>query len=95
MEWWIFALAAALFTGLASIAEKKALNDEHAIEFSVVFAIVNVLLTIPLLIWVSLEMPLDVMAIIYVATIFSGAGFYLRARALRHLDISFVIPLGL
>ena len=40
-QWLIFALFAALLTGIVSILDKKILFKEHAMEFSAVFSLTN------------------------------------------------------
>ncbi len=96
MEWYIFAFACAFIASLAAITEKRTLIKEHAMEFSTVLAIFNCLLSIPLLVFADFSIfysSIDLLVLIYCASLLGSVAFLLIAKSMRHMDISIVSPL--
>jgi len=93
IEWYTFAFASAIFTSIAAVIEKKTLLKEHALEFSTVLAILNVLLSLFLLPLVDFNFPSNLWFLIIIAGIFAAFAFLLIAKAVRHMEISSVSPI--
>ncbi len=93
MPWYILPLIAGLLLSLATIFEKKVLVDEHATEFSTIFALFNVALSIPFLIFVNFsDFTLGIVLMIYVASVIGTSSFILFAKSNRHMEISSSSP---
>lgn len=93
MEWYYFALLAALFTSFGSITTKKILIKERSFEFSVMMAIVNFILVVPLLFMIDYNFPPKVWLYIFGAGFFGSLAFLAVAKGIKHLDISISSPL--
>ncbi len=96
MEWYVFAFACAFVVSLAAITEKRTLIKEHAMEFSTVLAIFNFILSIPLLVFADFSIfynSIDLLILIYCASLLGSIAFLLIAKSMRHMDISRVSPL--
>jgi drug/metabolite transporter (DMT)-like permease len=92
-EWVIFALLSAILTSIASIAEKKTLFRQHALEFATTVAIYNFILSIPfwfLADWSSLS--LGTVGLIYLTSLIGSIAFLLVTKSLRHIAISITSP---
>jgi len=93
--WILFILASALFGSIATIYKKKALLKEHATEFSVVFKIFQIaflLCFIPFL-KINFDLPIRIYLIVYLLSLGVAIQNILTSKALRHMEISTVIPL--
>jgi len=93
MNWIVFALGAALLSSLAAIVNKEVLFKEHSTEFSATFALVIVLISLPMLPFVEFNLSLKIWFLIFSTAVFSAIGFLVIIKALRHMDISIVSPL--
>ncbi|TAL48765.1 DMT family transporter [Patescibacteria group bacterium] len=94
MTWFIFALLSALFLSASTIAEKHALKRLHTIDLSAAVAFVNVILALPFLFFIDFsKVTLFSLALIFGSALAAAIAFYLVAKAVRHLQISFAAPL--
>jgi len=93
MEWYGFAIGCALLAGLGAIIEKKALHRVHAMEFSAVLAIFNLLISLFLLPKVNFNIPATTYLLIFIASFVASIAFLLVAKSLRHADISLTSPI--
>ncbi len=93
MQWYVFAIFAAVLTAASTIVEKKTLLKEHAMEFSAVLAIFNFLIALVLLPFINLNFSLNMLALIYIAAVLTTIAFLFVAKAVRHMDISVISPL--
>jgi len=93
MQWYIFAILAAVLTAASTIVEKKTLLKEHAMEFSTVLAVFNFFIALVLLPYINLNFPLKMLALIYIASVLATIAFLFVAKAVRHMDISIISPL--
>lgn len=93
VEWYLFALGAAIFTSFAAVIEKKALLKEHALEFSTVLAIINVILSVSFIHLLDFNFPTNFWYLIIISGILAGIAFLLVAKAVRHMEISMVSPM--
>ena len=93
MQWYIFAILAAVLTAASTIVEKKTLLKEHAMEFSTVLAVFNFFIALVLLPYINLNFSLNMLALIYIASVLATIAFLFVAKAVRHMDISVVSPL--
>lgn len=96
MEWYIFALGCAFLVSISTVIEKKALMKEHAMEFSAVLAIFNLIISLPLLKFADLTIfhnNMNLLILIYMASLLGSVAFLFVAKSLRHMNISVVSPL--
>lgn len=93
MEWFIFALAAAILNSFVALIEKKALFKEHATEFSATLAVLNFLVTVPFFFLVDFNFPVFVLVLMIVSAFFAAMGFLFVAKAVRHMELSAASPL--
>jgi len=94
MLWLIYALTAALLTAACSIFQKKTLFKEHAMEFSTVLALFNMVLALPFFFFVDFSsLILKPLVYMFFASILAAVAFLLIAKAVRHMEISSVSPL--
>lgn len=93
MMWFLFALISALFFGLRQILAKKALLKEHATEYMTSFAIVVFLLSCIFLPKMTFNYPAEIWGLMYVKVVVFTFSWMFAMKALRHLEISFVVPM--
>ena len=93
MVWFLFALGSAIFAALSALTEKKSLIKIHAMEFSCALAILNFLLSLPLIFLADFNIPLFVLVVMYASSIIATVAFLFIAKAVRHLEVSLVSPL--
>ncbi|HAO81478.1 MAG: hypothetical protein UV57_C0004G0017 [Parcubacteria group bacterium GW2011_GWD2_43_10] len=94
MSWSIFALLAALLTGVVSLLEKKTLLREHATSFAAAYAIVAFIASLFFLPVTDFSAVTPItLVIVAIGTSFGASAFLLIAKAVRHLEISTVSPL--
>jgi len=92
-QWLIFALFAALLTGIVSILDKKILFKEHAMEFSAVFSLTNAVLALFLMPFVDFNIGIKNVLFIYLISWLGTLGFLFATKAIRHMELSSAIPL--
>lgn len=96
MTWLGYALLSALFSGLASLFEKRTLNRLHSIDFSAAIAFTTALITFPVLFTSSWEKVTPTALLIMVGTSLLAAWAFLSVtRGIRHIEISLSSPLFL
>lgn len=93
MQWYVFAFAAAIISSLAIVIEKKTLMKEHAMEFSAVVAIFNVVVSLLLIPFIDWNIPLNVLPLLYLISVLGTFAFWFVAKAMRHMEISLASPL--
>lgn len=93
IPWFVYALVSAGFVGLKTIFQKAELKKEHSLDYVVAFSLVAMLLSLFLWPWVNFA-SLDPIttSYIYAASLLGSIAIWFGAKALRHLDISFVSP---
>tara|TARA_Y100000310_G_C20699605_1_gene828514 strand:+ start:6135 stop:7001 length:867 start_codon:yes stop_codon:yes gene_type:complete len=93
MQWYLFAIGAAITSALGLVVEKEALLKEHAMEFVTVWGFFSFLLS--LLLWplVNLNVTFILLVKFYFASLVAGIGIYLVAKGIRHLEVSVASPL--
>ncbi|MFW6014144.1 MAG: EamA family transporter [Candidatus Nanoarchaeia archaeon] len=93
MEWLIFALLAAFLVTLSSLTEKKVLFKEHAMRFATVLAIINMLISLPLFIFIDYNnVPIAGIIILFFTGLIGAVAFLMVAKAMRHMEISTAAP---
>ena len=92
-QWLIFALFAALLTGIVSILDKKILFKEHAMEFSAVFSLTNAVLALFLMPFVDFNIGIKNVLFIYLISWLGTLGFLFATKAIRHMELSSATPL--
>ena len=93
MDWYFFAIIAAIFFGLRMIVEKKTLFEEHALEMSTVLSIFIFFLFFIFFDKVDFDISLDVVLLIFLASVFATFGFWFLAKGVRHMQVSVTSPL--
>ncbi len=94
MNWFIFALLAALFVSASALVEKKALKTVHSIDLSSTLAFSNLIFALPFLFFVDFsKVEFHSMVVIFGSGLVAAIAFYLVAKAIRHMEISTVAPL--
>jgi drug/metabolite transporter (DMT)-like permease len=93
MSWIIYAFLTAIFTSIAAIIQKKTLNTEHAMEFSTILSISNLIFAIPLLFFADYNtISFKAVLLTLITSILGSIAFLLIAKSTRHLDVSIVSP---
>ncbi|MFC1741221.1 GRP family sugar transporter [Nanoarchaeota archaeon] len=93
MEWFVFVLFSALFFGTRQVVAKKALMYEHATEHLSATCLVTFLFTLFFLPKMSFDYSAYMWLLIFMKGLLLTVGWMLGAKALRHLEISYVTPL--
>lgn len=97
MTWLYLSILSAVLLTMATLAEKKGLMSEHAMEFSAVFSVAVAILGLSLLFKVSsFNIPSVVWLYSILNALLSSLSFFLWAKAARHMQVSSSTPfLGL
>ncbi len=93
MLWLILSLAAATFSGVAVVVEKRALLKEHAMEFCTVFSILLFLVTLVVLPKVNFAIQSKSIMLVYFAAALASLAFLFEAKGIRHMEVSIASPL--
>jgi drug/metabolite transporter (DMT)-like permease len=93
MNGFLSGVVAAMFLSLSGIASKEALKNEHSLDFSLVANAIGLILILPAAFFVSLAVSSEMLGVIYVGALFGSISNYLTFKALRHMEISVVMPL--
>jgi drug/metabolite transporter (DMT)-like permease len=94
LSWWILALISALFSGTASILEKKALFREKALSFSTVFAIFNFILAVPFFFFINYSQLTSVgILVVFIKSIFESLAFLCVMKGIKSMELSSALPL--
>jgi drug/metabolite transporter (DMT)-like permease len=94
MTWIIYSLTAMALVATAMILEKKSLLREHAMQFSAVLAIVNMIIALPFLITANYStLNLQIVTLMFFASILGSLAFLFMAKSVRHTEISIAAPL--
>jgi len=92
--YWLYALISGFFISGSTIVEKKILKTEHALEYSVTFAVCNALLSAPLAFFIDFsKIALTPLIIIFVVSIGHIISALFLTKATRHMEISVVSPI--
>lgn len=94
LPWYFFALITMVLAGLAAVVTKKTLFREHAMEFAVTLAIINMLFLSPFLFRINYSIiSLKAWLLILTVAIFASVAFLLVVKSVRHMPISISSPL--
>ncbi|MBN1376750.1 EamA family transporter [Candidatus Woesearchaeota archaeon] len=94
MLWLIYALLTAVLVSFSTLMEKKVLFKEHAMEFSAVLALFNMILALPFFLFVDFsKITLRPLVYMFLASIMAAVAFLLIIKAMRHMEVSSVSPL--
>ncbi len=92
MDWFSFALLSAVFTAVITVLEKKQTAKQHSLEFSSAYSVINVLVSLPLLLFLA-PVSLEAVALIFVSSVLGTIAFWFWIKSLRRGDLSIVSPL--
>ncbi len=96
MEWYFFAIASAIVTAIIGVTEKKILQHEHSLTFSVTHALIALVISLPFFIYFDFSTITPQLIIaIYFAMLLAAAAFWLTAKGVKHLELSVSSPLTL
>jgi drug/metabolite transporter (DMT)-like permease len=93
MNWFFYAMIASGLCTIASLAQKKALDHENAIQVGSVSSIAIALTSLAFLPFVNFDMPLHVWILITVSGVVVGMAFYLWIKAFKCMNVSVASPL--
>ncbi|HII72455.1 TPA: EamA family transporter, partial [Candidatus Woesearchaeota archaeon] len=94
MIWFIYALVAAILFGFKQILAKQSLEKAHAAEHLSAFTIVAFILSWTFLPKIHLfSYGADVLGLMYIKALVLTFSWLFAIKALRHMEISFVIPM--
>jgi len=93
MQWYVYALIAAMLLGLTNIFRKKILFREPSREYAVVFITLTALCSAAFLPWVTFALPLQIYGLILVIAFLAFTGHVYFFKAIKHFDLSTVLPL--
>jgi drug/metabolite transporter (DMT)-like permease len=93
MEWYFFAIIAAIFFGGRMILEKRALFEEHALEMSTILSIFIFFLFFVFFDKVNFSISADLALLIFFSSILATFAFLFLAKGIRHMDVSITAPL--
>ncbi len=93
IPWFVYALVSAGLVGFKTILQKAELKKEHSLDYVVAWSLVAMLIALFLWPWVNFaSLDLVTLEYIYIASFLGSIAIWFGAKALRHLDISFVSP---
>ncbi len=94
MLWFFLAFSSALLSAAAAISQKKVLFQMPALEFAFTLAIVNMLLTLPILFGIDFSTVSSIgLLVLYGKTILGALAFWCVMLAIKNLEISGALPL--
>jgi len=94
MLWLIYILITAILVSFSTIIEKKVLFKEHAMEFSAVLALFNMVLALPFFLFADFSgLTLRPLLYMLLSSIMAAVAFLLIIKAIRHMEVSSVSPL--
>jgi bacterial/archaeal transporter family protein len=94
MLWIIYTLLTAVLVSFSTLMEKKVLFKEHAMEFSAVLALFNMILALPFFLFADFtNLTLKPLVYMFISSILAAVGFLLIIKAIRHMEVSSVSPL--
>ena len=89
----MFAFLAAILTAAASVIEKKTLMREHALEFSTVLAMFNMILAIPFFFVIDYsKIVIFPLICTFFVSICGAVAFLLVSKSVRHMELSSASP---
>jgi len=94
MEWYWFAIFAALLAAAGMILQKKVLFKEHTVEYNTVTKLFQAALVLFLLPLLNLNYSWWIFAAVYIFSLFAVLNIVLETKAYRHLELSSTAPLG-
>jgi drug/metabolite transporter (DMT)-like permease len=94
MNWFLLAFASAVLSAAASITEKKALFGMRALEFSVLLALLNAALAMPLFLLVDFSgVSTEALLVLGAKNLLGSLAFLCMMMAIRNLELSGVLPM--
>ena len=93
MEWYVFALMAALLSAVGMILQKKVLFKERSVEYNTVSKFFQAALVLCLLPFLNLNYHWGLLLSLYFLSIVAVGAIILETKAFRHLEISSFAPL--
>lgn len=94
MIWFLLVITAVFFIVFETILEKRTLSEARTFDFSAMFAFGNAIVISPFLLVADLsQINWQIIAVIYVASLFSTVTSLLIFKAMKHSAISEVTPI--
>ena len=93
MQWYILIIISAILISFSEIIKKKILRHEHSTEFSTTYSLVITLLMVPFISYLDLNLPRFIIALLFVKSILLLVSSLLFMKAMRHNELSQIIPL--
>ncbi len=93
MTWYIYALIAAILVAVSTLIEKKALLQEHAMEFTTILALANLLLAIPFFFLINYsKIHFTALFVLFINATIGAAALLYTAKGMRHMEVSASSP---
>ena len=93
MQWYILIIISAILISFSEIIKKKILRYEHSTEFSTTYSLVITLLMVPFISYLDLNLPSFIITLLFVKSILLLVSSLLFMKAMRHNELSQIIPL--
>lgn len=90
---YIFAIISAFAIAASSLVAKKVLHKEHSLGFALTVHIAGFALLVPFIGRVDFSVSGAILAWTYLASWLGAIGFLMITKAMRHLEVSVVVPL--
>lgn len=93
MNWYVFAIISSLFSTGFLLFRKKGLTHVHSTEFATTRTITAAVCGLILLPFIAQNYTLLELGMIYVVALFASIAILFTTKALKHMEISVVVPL--
>lgn len=94
LPWYVLGIIVALISTLFIIIRKKALENEHAMNFESARTIAVALFTLLLIPFADFNFNIGTIFLVYCASLVAAIGIIFQAKAVRHGEISLMAPLS-
>ncbi len=93
IQWYVYAILAAVFASAFSITRKKALSLEHAMNFESARVLSVALFSLILIPVIKPNIDISTLFLVYCASLLGAIGIVFASKAFRHGEISLIAPL--
>ncbi len=94
VQWWVYAIGAALFSTAFSLSRKKALLKMHSMNLESTRTLAIAFFCLFLIPFINLNLEPWVFFLIYGTSVLSTIGILFASKALRHEAVSLIAPLS-
>jgi len=94
IPWYFYAIGATVFNTAFLITRKRALSKVHSMNFESARSLSLAFLCLLLIPFINLNIDKKVLLLVYIVSLMATIGILFFSKALRHEEISFIVPLG-